>query len=690
MTILVLLIVQLAATLAGFALVWRWFAALNAELARLREAVEATQNASNSAHSLWPAPIPARKAPQPALALLAAAASGLLRRAPTDDFEPTLPLFDLDRPRRRRGGDAPPVMPIDEIEGSTDWRTPHASVSPETVRAVAAAGALAAPALGFAFAAPMAGIVAAALAVASALLLVSLRPAWRHTAWFAVLGGGAWTLAGYLTGLGAARADIFCAALVLAAAAGLAHARVKRPAAPGVTSALFMAAAALAIGAQWGMVGPAGIAYAVIVALGAAIGASTLRLEPLHLASFAGAGLGLFVLSSQAPAGVWFTPAAVWAGVWFLAISFLRTPALGPRGTLVAATGAAAPMFAVSALYAARHALETPLAAAAGFVTLGLVFVGILVLAARRAKSLEALHLTLWALAAPTLGSAATALLLASPAPGQAACMAALALALVAVDARWPDRVWRFGAVAMTAAAAIVGWNAAKGFGTFAFEQPLWAVTGFTLALPAAFLGIGAHFAARRAPITAAILEAFAIVGAVATLAALTRLAFSGGAPDLQPVGFVEAGTHAALWLGASLLLAWRRDRGAGLVRRGAAIALAGAGLGVALACLLAWLTPWWTIELYAPPFLHPPLGFAAPAVAAWAHWAYWRKRGTPNRARVSFGAATLLTAAWATLEAVWFRSGGADWISVAVGASAFAIAAGVNFVPGLAAPRTV
>ncbi|MEJ0060390.1 MAG: DUF2339 domain-containing protein [Terricaulis sp.] len=635
-----------------------------------------------------PIAAPPRKAPQPALALLAMAASGLRRKPPADDdFEPTLPLFEFDRPRRDRGAETPELMPIDEIEGSTSWRTPNASVSPETARAVVAVSALAAPAIAFAFGASMGAIVATALVIASSLLLVSLRAAWRHTAWFAVLGGGAWTLAGYLTGLGAAQGALFCTALVIAAAAGLAHARFERPATPGMTSALIMAVTAIVIGAQWGMVGPAGIGYAAIIALGAAIGASTLRLEPLHMASFAGAGLGLFVLSSQAPAGVWFTPAAVWAGVWFLAISFLRTPALGPRGTLVAVTGAAAPMFAVSALYAARHALETPLAAAGGFLALGAVFACILVLAARRTKSLEALHLTLWALAAPTLGSVATALLLASPAPLEAALLAAMALALIAVDARWPDRVWRFGAVVMSVSAAIVGWSAAQGFGTFAFEHSLLAVTAFTFAVPAAFLGIGAHFAERRAPIAASILEAFAILGGVAALAAVTRLAFSGGAPDLQPISFVEAGAHAALWLGAALLLAWRRDRGAGLVRRAGAIALAGAGLGIAVACLLAWLTPWWSIELYAPPYLHPALGFAAPALAAWGHWVYWRKQRTPNRARVSFAAAALLSAAALTLAVVWLRTGG-DWVTLAIGATAFATAAAVNFVPGLAIPR--
>lgn len=682
MGLIILVAALFAATLAGFALVLARLAATRRELAQVREALDVL---ANNRTAFWSA-APAREERAEAKRAAFASVDVALVKPAANDAPTAQTHRDARAPVSRVA--SRPLASIEDQDDAPNFDGAAPNLSPENARAIVVAVALALPTIGFAFAAPTAAIVAAALVLASAALLISLRAAWRHTAWFATLGAGAWAITGLVAGVGTAQADLFATALAISAAAGLTHARAQRPAAPGLALTTIMAAAALIVGADLGLVGAAGASYGVIVALGAAIGASTLRLEAVHLGAFAAAGLGLYVLSAQQPAGVWFTPAAVWTGMWFLAIAFLRVPVLGPRGTLIAATGATAPVFAVSALYAARHGLENAFTAAAGYMTLALMFAAIITLAARRHDGLAKLHLALWALAIPAVACGAIAILLALPAPLEPAALAAFALGLVALDTRWPDRFWRFAITAIAALTAITGAATAQQFGALDTSwSPLWLAL-YAVAIPAGFLGVAAHFAAPRAPITAAILEALAIVGAALAGSAALRLAFSLGVPALEPVSFVETGAHAALWLGLALLLAWRGDDGARWVRGAASIALASAGLLLAFGCLLAWLAPWWAAPLDAPSALHPPLGFALPAVAAWAHWAFWRGRGAERRARIAFASAALLTAAWATLELVSFNIDAADWVTATIGACAFALAAGLNFVPGLATPR--
>ncbi|HWA00243.1 MAG TPA: hypothetical protein VG841_07985 [Caulobacterales bacterium] len=650
MLVIGLIALQLVITLTGLALLWRRVDLLGAELTRLRSGLEERA---------------AVRPEQRKTAAASGAAAALSEWRARVDKE--------IRAMGRTDAAPEPLAP---------------ALRPETAREIAVTCALAAPAIGLAFAAPLPAIVAAALVIAAAVALISLRSAWRDTAWFATIGGGAWALAGLLAGVGGAHTALFCDGLVVAAGAGLLRARLGRPSGPGAALALLMAVAALTAGAQLGLIGSTGVAFGLIVALAAAFGAAALRLEWIHMTAFIGAGAGLFVLSSQPGADVWFTPAAVWAGMWFLALAFVRVPELGPRGLLVAATGTIAPMFAVSALYRARHGLETPYAAAGGFAALALCFAMLLVLAARRQKHLADLHLTLWALGASASGSLATAILLITPAPAYPSVFAVLALGAVALNERWPDRFWSASAAAFALAAAGFGANSAAAFEALNSPWPPVFVALAAFTAPAAIAGAAAHFAKTRAPIAGAILEACAILGAAAALSAWTRLAFSDGAPALQGVSFVESGAHAALWLIAALVLGARARRSGAPVRNTLAVVLTACGAGVSFAALIAWLAPWWGADLTTPAYLHPPLGFAAPAAALWAHWIYWRHTDKPRRARWSFAAASVLTAAAITLELVWRGDFGAAWTPLALGAGAFAIAAGLNFVPGLATRR--
>src|SRR5262249_40850667 len=140
--------------------------------------------------------------------------------------------------------------------------------------------------------------------------------------------------------------------------------------APGATLALVMAAAALALGSQIGMVGAPGIAFAAIVSCAAVAGALNIKLEPIHLAAFGATLIGLFVVSGQEPAAIWFTPIAAWAGALFLGISGVRVPKVGARGAALAATGVIAPLTSIAALYGADQGLADPHAAAGAFALL--------------------------------------------------------------------------------------------------------------------------------------------------------------------------------------------------------------------------------------------------------------------------------------------------------------------------------
>lgn len=675
MEILILLSVQLVVTVAGIGLVWRRLDRIAAEVRALREDV-AMRNVKRVAK----APAARERAMETALAQIS---GGGVR---FHDVGPKLAQpFDhaWDRDNRARIAATPPLTQIDEI----DETGAPPSLSPDTARLIVLVTALVAPAAGLYFAAPLTGIVAAGLLVAAAALLVSLRAAWRQTAWFAAIAGGGWALVGLLTNVGLLDPAAYCGALVVAALAGVTHARLLRPATPGSAMVLFMATTALVLGAQIGMVGPAGAALGVMAMAAAAVGASTLRLEAMHLVAFAAAGIGVYLVSGQEGGDIWFTPAAAWAGAAFLGIAFVRVPALGPRGTAIAATGAIAPISALGAMFAAGHGLENVYTAGGAFLGVAFIFTAMLVLSARRHQGLAPLHLTLWALTIAAVGATVTAMLLVAQAPLEPAPLAALALGLVAIDSRWPDRVWRFAAIGV-AALAIVG--ACRVAGDFAAADPRWPpiwIALFSFAAPASFLGLAAHVATRRAPIASAMLEAAALAGGATAAAFLVRYAFSAGAPALEPIGFVETGTHIAIWLLAALLFTARADLGAEKVRRAAAFVFMTAATLAGLACALAWVTPW-SAAFYSDPAAHGPLAFAGPALAGWAHWLYWRTRNTPRRARFAFGAAAMLTAAWATLEIASFRAGVGDWVTPALGAALFAIAAGLNFLPGLATRR--
>jgi hypothetical protein len=65
----------------------------------------------------------------------------------------------------------------------------------------------------------------------------------------------------------------------------------------------------------------------------------------------------------------------------------------------------------------------------------------------------------------------------------------------------------------------------------------------------------------------------------------------------------------------------------------------------------------------------------------------FWRGRGAETRARASFAAAAMLSAAFVTMEAAdW--NGAPDWLAALSGASAFALAIAGNFTPAAAPPR--
>jgi len=236
-----------------------------------------------------------------------------------------------------------PLPLADDEENADEWLPSSApSLSPEVARALIVVSALAAPTVGFTFGLPIATIATTALIIAALAALAAVRGAWRHTAWFATAGAGAWAAAGCLAGAEAASAPLYCAGLVAAGGAGLLQARAVRPASPGLGLAALMAAAAMTAGLGFGLIGLAGLAFGAITLFAAAIGATTLRLEPLHLASLVAAGAGLYVMSGHRGADIWFTPVVTLAGMWFLALAFVRVPVLGARGVTLAATGALA------------------------------------------------------------------------------------------------------------------------------------------------------------------------------------------------------------------------------------------------------------------------------------------------------------------------------------------------------------
>jgi hypothetical protein len=704
MEIFVLLVIQLVATFAGLGLLWRRLDTISADLARLHVLMEsfAFGRTHSPARRGAPAPREVRPAPVMAEAESPSVADAPPAPPPSDGLsnDPFDDAWVRPSARSARAGDAIPaqrqapsarLVAVDE-DVQSGWREMSTQLSPDTVRGFACLALLAVPAIGFAFSLPPIAIVLGGLFVVTATVLASMRFGWVAPVWAAAVGAGSWALVGLEVGITAGDASLFAGALSVAALAGLAEARAQRRSWSGGTLALFMAAAALAFGAANTLVGPAGLAYGAIVALAAILGASRLRRDAFHLAAFAAAGIGLYALSGHADAAIWFTPAAAWVGALFLAIAALRVPPLGARGGLLAATGVVAALFAAGSLYASQHGLANPIAAAGAFAGLAAIFSGILALAVRRAGVVGDLRLTAWVLVAATTSAAASAIFIALSPPFAATALAACALILVSVDDRFPDQVWRFFSVAITVAACVAATLAARSIGGLLLAQDLLLTIGFGLALPAAITGGAAFVAAKRAPITSALLEIAAITGGIVAIAALTRFVLSGGAPAVQPLSFVECGVHAAIWLGAALLLAARADDGAADVRRAAATLLVGAALATCALAGALWLTPFWNARTEAGlPWLvlrHVPLGFLAPALLAWAHWLYWRQARAPRRAHFALAIAGVLTALFVLFEFAWRDGGGAlwrwDWISYAAGALALSVAIAVHFAPGV------
>lgn len=558
--------------------------------------------------------------------------------------------------------------------------------SAETLRGLVLGVLATAPALAFFFRADAPTIVASGLAVATAMMVIALRPVWSVAAWASVFTAGAWASLGFA--LGAAHADPASYALCLAAAAaaGLVHARL-RGATPGATLALTMSAAALALASQTGMIGPAGGAFGLIVALAAIVGATSLRLEAMHLAAFGAAVIGLFVLSGQSSAAVWFTPVTTWFGSLFLAIAAVRVPQLGSRAVALAGTGAFGALGAILALNSAQHGLANPLAAAGALIALATALGAVIAASAlRRGRGLQAMRFSLWLLALAAFMAVVAATVLALPAPLAAPALAFVALALTALDARFPEGTWRLisGAAALLAAPfAIV---AAQMMLAEASGWPAWLLIGSGLCAPAAFLGAAAFIAFRNGAQKLAAMFEILVIGLGASAASLfVRLLFAEGALRLEPVGFVETGVHSALWLLIAILIGARAHLGAASLRVAAINLLMLAALGVMTAASLLWTTDYWSARAGVGPAVltRETFGFLIPALLFGAHWVFWRARADHLQTRLVFGAAALLLAAFVTVEAM--RAPGLpDWGRAIAGAASFALALGLNFAPGI------
>jgi hypothetical protein len=641
---------------AALVFLWRRLEATRTELAELRQAsgVQAAAQVAKRARAGSLAPI-VDETPTP---------SGPLERAAR-----TWRLSQVEAPE---SGGRPPLSRV--------------MFSPETLRGLVLGMLAAAPAIGFFFHADPPIIVSSGLAIAAAMMVIALRPVWMVAAWASISTAAAWASLGFA--LGAAHADpmSYAMCVALAGAAGLLHAHLRR-ATPGATMALAMSAAALALASQTGMVGPAGVAFGVIVALAAIVGAMSLRLEPMHLAAFGAAVIGLFVLSGQPSAAIWFTPATSWAGALFLGIAVIRVPHLGARGVAIAGTGAFGALGAILALNGAQQGLANPFAAAAALVVLAAVLGLIITSAAmRRDRGLHALRFSLWMLALAGFAAITAAIVLALPAPLASTAFALVAFGLVALDARFSEGTWR--AFAGVAALLSLPYAAATAQMVLAEAQhwPAWPLVISGLCVPAGFLGGASYLAARHdAPKLAALLELLVIGLAVSAASLVVRLVFSEGALLLQPVGFVETGVHSAAWLLAALLIGARAHLGAKPMRIAAINLLTIAALGVMTVAALLWMTDYWRARAGAGPLLlqHETFGFLIPSALFFAHWVFWRARSDGLQTRLVFGASMLLLAAFITVEAVRAQHL-PDWSRALAGAVSFAMALGLNFAPGV------
>lgn len=656
-----LLAIQTAAILAAGVYGWRRLESQTAEIAELRQAlaVGAGKRAKVAG---------ARGGSADVIALSVGAEAAGTGAAP------------IERAQRAWNFPAAPTLTV-----------PTPGVSAETARGLTLGILAIAPALGFAFNATPATIIACGLAIGAAMMAIAHRPMWRAAAWAAVATSGAWALIGFAIGSAHADPASYSICVALAAATGLAHAHHHRVS-TGVTMALIMTIAVLALALQGGMVSPAGIAFGLIVAAAAVTGALSLRLEGLHLGAFGTALLGLFVLSGQPSAAIWFTPAAAWAGAIFYAIAAIRVPQLGARGVTIAGTGALAPLMAITALYVSRHGLADHYAAAGGFAVLSALLIGVIAAATlRRQRGLDGLKATLWVLMAGAFTAFAAACAMALPPALAAPAFALAALALSAIDLGLPARAWRAFSCLSSIFAIIFAFATAQALLNEISTWPAFALIGAGVAAPAAIIGAAAWAAKRRnARASAGFLEGVVIILTVAAAGLAIRVVYSGGAMLLEPISFAELGAHVGVWLVAALVVRMRARHGVRRVRIVFSNVMLVAALGVLLTASALWMTPFWTARQAAAPFVaRETFGFLIPALALAAHVQIWRTRGAELQTRLTLAASALLLAAFVTLE-VTRADGDADWLGAVVGALSFAAAIGVNFIPGATRRRQI
>ncbi|MGD9980760.1 MAG: hypothetical protein AB7H66_04570 [Hyphomonadaceae bacterium] len=650
---LLLLGLQTAAALAGGVYLWRRQERQRAELAALRAALAEAQTRASAK--------PARRA-------AGSKAAEVISLAPAADAVPA----PLERAKRAWNLDATAVEPA-------------GAVLSDTARGLSLGILALAPALGLAFGAELAVVVACGLAIGAAMITVAHRPIWRAAAWSGVATAGGWALIGFAVGSAQADPVSYSICAALAAVAGLVHAHRHRVT-PGSTLALIMLAAMLALGAQMGMAGAPGIGFGIAVAAAAIVGAMSLRLEGIHFAAFAASLIGLFVLSGQPSAAIWFTPAAAWAGALFFAIAAVRVPQAGARGVALSGTGVLAPLAAIAALHFANHGLADRFAAAGAFTAFGVLLIGVIAAATmRRDRGLDALKVTLWVLALGVFVAFASAISLALPPQAAAPAFALGALTLATIDLGLPTRAWRAFACICAGFSALFAFAAAQALLSETASWPTFAMIGTGVAAPALITGAAAVAAKRRdARLSAGFLELITIMLGIVAANLAIRVIYSGGALLLMPISFAEAGAHIALWLGAAFLVRWRARRGVRPMRIAIANLLLVGALGVLVAAAALWMTPYWGLrQATIPVFSRETLGFAIPAVALFANWRLWRSRNAEAQARLSLCAGALMSAAFIAVE-VTRADGEAAWIGAVVGGLAFAMAIGANFAPGV------
>jgi hypothetical protein len=281
-----------------------------------------------------------------------------------------------------------------------------------------------------------------------------------------------------------------------------------------------------------------------------------------------------------------------------------------------------------------------------------------------------------------SVGAIATAL----PTPLQAPAFALIAAGLLALHLRTPDPVWRaFAVISGLATLLCAGVNTQLLLG----EAGQWSDATLILAglaAPAAISGAAAHLAQRNnAPASATLFEIITFALGVASANLFTRLAFSGGATLLQPVGFVEIGMQCVVWLIAALLIGSRAHLGARGVRDAATNLLTLIAFAtMAFACGL-WMASFWGARAAGeqPLLSHDTMGFLLPAIFFWAHWVFWRARGAHAQTRLSLAAGAILLAAFCTVEAMRAERL-PEWVGALVGALSFSVAIVINFAPGV------